>query len=91
MKTVTFNNLSVKNVEISGSSRDEVDLKFEIYNTRIDEILEEIPTKDILEHLENSNELNIAYFLERFSLEEIFDEFEGSELREKLAKYLIDK
>lgn len=91
MKTITFNNLSVKSVEISGSSRDEVDLKFEIYNTRIDDILEEIPSKDILQHLENNNTVNLAYFLERFSLEEIFDEFAGSELREKLAQYLIDK
>lgn len=90
MKTITFNNLSVKNVEISGSSRDEVDLKFEIYNTRIDDILEEIPSKDILQHLENNNTVNLAYFLDRFSLEEIFDEIGGAECKNRLAKYLIN-
>lgn len=91
MATIYFNNISANNVEVGASNRDEVDLKFSMLDCNVDQLLEEIPIKDMIEHLNNNNKLNIAYFLEQFSLEEIFDEFSGSELREKLAQYLIDK
>jgi len=91
MATLYFNNISVRNVEIGPSNKDEVGLKFSILDLNVDQLLEEIPIKDMVEHLDNNNQLNAEFFLKRFSLEEIFDEFEASELKEKLAQYLINK
>jgi hypothetical protein len=85
MATLYFNNISVRNVEIGPSNKDEVGLKFSILDLNVDQLLEEIPIKDMVEHLDNNNQLNAEFFLKRFSLEEIFDEFEASELKEKLG------
>jgi hypothetical protein len=82
--------IKVKNVEITPINPNEIELDVKIDDKRFDDILMEIPEKEIIEHLANHDLLTVELFLKYHSLEEVFDKFNHAELKTRLAQHMID-
>ena len=82
--------IKVKNVSISSTTYNELELDIIIDNKKFDDILMEIPETEIVDHLVNHDLLTVELFLKYHSLEEIFEKFSIVELKTRLSQYMID-
>ena len=82
--------IKVKNVHIVAASYNQLELDVNIDDQKFDDILMEIPEKEIIEHLANHDILTVELFLKYHSLEEVFERFSLVELKNRLAQYMID-
>lgn len=82
--------IKVKTVSISSTTYNELELDVIIDNKKFDDILMEIPEKEIVDHLVNHDLLTVELFLTHHSLESIFERFSIVELKNRLAQHMID-
>ena len=82
--------IKVKNVSISSTTYNELELDVIIDDKKFDDILMEIPEEAIIDHLANHDLLTVELFLKQHSLEDIFDIFNHAELKNRLAQHMID-
>ena len=82
--------IKVKNVSISSTTYNELELDVIIDDKKFDDILMEIPEKEIVDHLVDHDLLTVELFLKYHSLEEIFEKFSIVELKTRLSQYMID-
>ena len=82
--------IKVKTVSISSTTYNELELDVIIDNKKFDDILMEIPEKEIVDHLVDHDLLTVELFLKYHSLEEIFEKFSIVELKTRLSQYMID-
>ena len=82
--------IKVKNVSISSTTYNELELDIIIDNKKFDDILMEIPETEIVDHLVNHDLLTVELFLKYHSLEEIFEKFSIVELKTRLSQHMID-
>lgn len=81
--------LIVKKVEITPRDKNEIEVECEIQNYELSDTLDEIDSKLLINSLQAKGALTMELFLKEFTLEDVFEEFTGSELKERLAKFLI--
>jgi len=81
--------LIVKKVEITPRDKNEIEVECEIQNYELSDTLDEIDSKLLINSLQAKGALTMELFLQEFTLEDVFEEFTGSELKERLAKFLI--
>ncbi len=82
--------LIVKKVEITPINKDEIEVQCEIQNCELSETLDKLDSKLLIQSLKDNDNLTMDLFLEEFTLEDVFEEFTASELKERLAKFLIN-
>lgn len=82
--------IKVKDVQIEPRSSTGLELNITIDDQKFDDILMEIPEKEIIDHLINHDLLTVELLLRYHSLEEVFDKFNHAELKNRLAQYMID-
>jgi hypothetical protein len=82
--------LVVKKVEITPRNKDEMEVECEIQNYEISQVIDELDSKLLIDSLTARGALTMELFLKEFTLEDVFGEFTGSELKERLAKFLIN-
>lgn len=83
-------NTKVRNLTVSPYNMNEIEINFDIVESVIDEVLYKIPYAFLIKELDENGILSLEFFLERYSLENIFDAFDKTELKTRLAKYLIE-
>jgi hypothetical protein len=82
--------LNAKSVDINPVGSHHICLTIDIYEYKIDNLLEELPIKKIHNFLDATNTFTPEFLLKHCTLEEIFDQFNPVELKNRLAQYLID-
>lgn len=84
--------VTASDVQISAYNHQEVELTFEIYKSTVDELLESIPNKELIEELQKSSTIDAKFCIDEFDLqiEDFFDLLNKSELKHRVAQYLID-
>lgn len=76
------------NIEPRNGSEIEIDVT--VNDSDFDEILTDIPLNIIYSHLEGADVLKPELFLKYCTLEDIFEQFSITELKTRLAQYMID-
>lgn len=84
--------VTASDVQISPHSHQEVELTFEIYKSTVDDIFNNLPDKELIQQLEKSVQFTPQFCLNQFdfSIEDFFDLFDKSELKHRVAQYLIN-
>jgi hypothetical protein len=87
----SFNILAV-DANISSYNTNEIRLRFDIFKSTVDELLESIPEKELIEELKKSSTIDAKFCIDEFDLqiEDFFDLLDKSELKHRVAQYLID-
>lgn len=92
MSNVYSFSITAVNVNISSYNTNEIRLRFDIFKSTVDELLESIPEKELIEELKKSSTINAKFCINEFDLqiEDFFDLLDKSEIKHRVAQYLID-
>ena len=92
MSNVYSFSITAVDANISSYNTNEIRLRFDIFKSTVDELLESIPEKELIEELKKSSTINAKFCINEFDLqiEDFFDLLDKSEIKHRVAQYLID-